>query len=88
MVTSQPTLRWQMNDTAPTEDIRAAISFLAVAPTVDAQRIGLMGSSHGGSLVSYMAGADRRVKCVVAQASSKASRTMVSTAKASRERPR
>jgi dienelactone hydrolase len=52
MVTSQPTLRWQMNDTDQTEDIRAAISFLAVAPTVDAQRIGLMGSSHGGSLVT------------------------------------
>jgi dienelactone hydrolase len=60
-------LRWQMNYTDQTEDIRAAISFLAGEPTVDAQRIGLMGSSYGGGLVIYMAGTDPRVKCVVAQ---------------------
>ena len=60
-------LRWQMNYTDQTEDIRAAISFLAGEPTVDAQRIGLMGSSYGGGLVTYMAGTDPRVKCVVAQ---------------------
>ena len=60
-------LRWQMNYTDQTEDIRAAISFLAGEPTVDAQRIGIMGSSYGGGLVTYMAGNDPRVKCVVAQ---------------------
>jgi len=60
-------LRWQMNYTDQTEDIRAAISFLAGEPTVDPQRIGIMGSSYGGGLVSYMAGNDPRVKCVVAQ---------------------
>ena len=60
-------LRWQMNYTDQTEDIRAAISFLAGEPTVDAQRIGIMGSSYGGGLVTYMAGTDPRVKCVVAQ---------------------
>jgi dienelactone hydrolase/Ca2+-binding EF-hand superfamily protein len=60
-------LRWQMNYTDQTEDIRAAISFLAGEPSVDAERIGLMGSSYGGGLVTYMAGNDPRVKCVVAQ---------------------
>jgi dienelactone hydrolase/Ca2+-binding EF-hand superfamily protein len=60
-------LRWQMNYTDQTEDIRAAISFLAGEPTVDPQRIGIMGSSYGGGLVTYMAGTDPRVKCVVAQ---------------------
>ena len=60
-------LRWQMNYTDQTEDIRAAISFLAGEPTVDPQRIGIMGSSYGGGLVTYMAGNDPRVKCVVAQ---------------------
>ena len=60
-------LRWQMNYTDQTEDIRAAISFLAGEPSVDPERIGLMGSSYGGGLVTYMAGNDPRVKCVVAQ---------------------
>lgn len=60
-------LRWQMNYTDQTEDIRAAISFLAGEPSVDPERIGLMGSSYGGGLVTYMAGTDPRVKCVVAQ---------------------
>jgi cephalosporin-C deacetylase-like acetyl esterase len=60
-------LRWQMNYTDQTEDIRAAISFLAGEPAVDPERIGLMGSSYGGGLVTYMAGTDPRVKCVVAQ---------------------
>ena len=49
------------------QDIRAAISFLAGEPSVDPQRIGIMGSSYGGVLVTYMAGNDPRVKCVVAQ---------------------
>jgi dienelactone hydrolase/Ca2+-binding EF-hand superfamily protein len=60
-------LRWQMNYTDQTEDIRAAISFIAGEPSVDPQRIGIMGSSYGGGLVTYMAGNDPRVKCVVAQ---------------------
>jgi hypothetical protein len=60
-------LRWQMNYTDQTEDIRAAISFLAGEPAVDASRIGIMGSSYGGGLVTWVAGNDPRVKCVVAQ---------------------
>lgn len=60
-------LRWQMNYTDQTEDIRAAISYLAGEPVVDKERIGLWGSSYGGGLVTWMAGNDPRVKCVVAQ---------------------
>jgi dipeptidyl aminopeptidase/acylaminoacyl peptidase len=60
-------LRWQMNYTDQTEDIRAAISFLSGEPAVDANRIGIMGSSYGGGLVTWVAGNDPRVKCVVAQ---------------------
>jgi dienelactone hydrolase len=60
-------LRWQMNYTDQTEDIRAAISFLAGEPSVDPRRIGLVGSSYGGGLVTYMAGTDPRVRCVAAQ---------------------
>jgi dienelactone hydrolase len=60
-------LRWQMNYTDQTEGIRAAISFVAGEPPVDAQRIGIMGSSYGGGLVTVMAALDPRVKWVAAQ---------------------
>ena len=60
-------LRWQMNYTDQTEDIRAAISFVAGEPNVNKDLIGLWGSSYGGGLVSWMAGNDPRVKCVAAQ---------------------
>ena len=60
-------LRWQMNYADQTEDIRAAISFVAGEPGVDAGRIGLMGTSYGGGLVTWVAGNDPRVKCVAAQ---------------------
>lgn len=60
-------LRWQMSMTDQTEDIRAAISFIAGEPGADKDRIGLWGSSYGGGLVTYMAGADPRVKCTAAQ---------------------
>lgn len=60
-------LRWQMNYTDQTEDIRAAISYLSGAPEVDPERIGLIGTSYGGGLVTWVAGNDPRVKCVAAQ---------------------
>jgi len=60
-------LRGQMNYTDQTEDIRAAISFIAGEPGVDRERIGLWGTSYGGGLVTWVAGNDPRVKCLVAQ---------------------
>ena len=60
-------IRWQMDFADQAMDIRAAISFLAGEPNVDAQRIGIMGSSYGGGLVTWTAGNDPRVKCVAAQ---------------------
>lgn len=60
-------LRWQMNYAYQTEDIRAAISFVAGEPNVHKERIGLWGSSYGGGLVTWVAGNDPRVKCVAAQ---------------------
>ena len=60
-------IRWPMNYTDQTADIRAAISFVAGEPNVDANRIGLWGSSYGGGLVTWVAGNDPRVKCVAAQ---------------------
>lgn len=60
-------IRWPMNYTDQTADIRAAISFIAGEPGVDKERIGLWGSSYGGGLVTWVAGNDPRVKCVAAQ---------------------
>jgi hypothetical protein len=59
--------RWQMNYADQTEDIRAAISYVTGEPGVDPEKIGIMGSSYGGGLVTWVAGNDPRVKCVVAQ---------------------
>ncbi len=62
-------IRWQMNLLDQTYDIRAAISFLQGEKDVDANRIGLFGSSYGGGLVTLMAAIDPRVKCAAAQVS-------------------
>ena len=60
-------VRWQMDFADQAMDIRAAISFVAGEPCVDRDRIGIWGSSYGGGLVTWTAGNDPRVKCVVAQ---------------------
>jgi|GEM_PF-33299 len=60
-------VRWQMDFADQALDIRAALSFLAGEPCVDASRLGIWGSSYGGGLVTWTAGNDPRVKCTVAQ---------------------
>jgi dipeptidyl aminopeptidase/acylaminoacyl peptidase len=60
-------IRWQMDLADQTFDIRCALSFLAGESSVDAERIGIFGTSYGGGLVTWVAGNDPRVKCVVAQ---------------------
>jgi len=60
-------VRWQMDMADQALDIRCAISFLMGEPCVDAERIGLFGTSYGGGLVVWVAGNDPRVKCVVSQ---------------------
>jgi dipeptidyl aminopeptidase/acylaminoacyl peptidase len=60
-------VRWQMDFADQTQDIRAAIGFLAGEPGVDPERIGLLGTSYGGGLVTWVAGNDPRVRCVTAQ---------------------
>jgi hypothetical protein len=47
------------------EDIRNAITFIQQQDEVDEERIGLWGPSSGGANVSYTAGVDTRVKCMV-----------------------
>lgn len=60
-------IRWQLDFADQTCDIRNAISFIEGEPNVDSERVGIMGSSYGGGLVTWTAGNDPRVKCVVAQ---------------------
>jgi len=47
------------------EDIRNAMTFIQQQEEVDANSIGLFGAATGGANVSYVAGIDPRVKCMV-----------------------
>jgi hypothetical protein len=46
-------------------DVQAALSFAAVQPEIDADRLGIYGTSYGGATVVFVAAIDPRVKCVV-----------------------
>lgn len=59
--------RTNLNNAHEVDDFRAAISFLQGEPGVDADRIGIWGSSNGGTVVIAVAAADARVKAVVSQ---------------------
>ena len=47
-------------------DVQAALTFLGAQPEVDAERLGIYGTSYGGATVVWVAAIDPRVKCVVA----------------------
>jgi dipeptidyl aminopeptidase/acylaminoacyl peptidase len=47
------------------EDTKSALSFLAKHPSVDPDRIGLIGSSFGGAVAVYTGGVDPRVAAVI-----------------------
>lgn len=49
------------------QDYRDAITFASTLPEVDADRIGVWGSSYSGAHVLVVAALDRRVRCVVSQ---------------------
>ncbi len=59
--------RTNLNNVHEVADFRAAVSFLQGEPGVDPDRIGIWGSSNGGSVVIAVAAADARVKAVVSQ---------------------
>jgi cephalosporin-C deacetylase-like acetyl esterase len=46
-------------------DARAAVTFLSLRPEVDAERIGVFGTSYGVATVVWLAAHDERVKCTV-----------------------
>jgi uncharacterized protein len=47
-------------------DAQAALTFLGAQPMVDADRLGIYGTSYGGATVVWVGAVDPRVKCVVA----------------------
>ena len=46
-------------------DVQAAMTFLGLQPEVDADRIGIYGTSYGGATVSWVGAVDPRAKCIV-----------------------
>ena len=46
-------------------DVQAAMTFLGLQPEVDAEKIGLYGTSYGGATVSWVGAVDARAKCIV-----------------------
>ena len=62
--------RTNLNNVHEVADFRAAVSFLQGEPGIDPGKIGIWGSSNGGSVVTAVAAVDARVKAVVAQVAS------------------
>jgi dipeptidyl aminopeptidase/acylaminoacyl peptidase len=71
-----------------TQDIRAALTWLGTQPEVDAERLGLWGTSGGGAHVVYVAGVDERVKCTVGQVGHGDGRRIIMGHKSPAERER
>ncbi len=60
--------RQEIDPVAQVRDYRHALSFAATLPEVDADRLGVWGTSYSGGHALVVGAIDRRVKCVVAQA--------------------
>ncbi|HMM76049.1 MAG TPA: alpha/beta hydrolase [Gammaproteobacteria bacterium] len=64
---SEGTPRQHLDPAMQREDYKNAITWTQLQPMVDAQRIGIWGSSFSGAHVLHLGAFDRRVKAVVAQ---------------------
>ncbi|TWU56365.1 alpha/beta hydrolase [Rubripirellula reticaptiva] len=60
-------ISWQMDFADQVEDIRNAIAFVSGSPNVDNERIGVLGTSYGGGLATWIAANDSRVRCAAVQ---------------------
>jgi len=59
--------RQELDPSKQIEDLRHAITYATTLPSIDADRIGLWGTSYSGGHSLVIGSTDRRVKCVVAQ---------------------
>jgi pimeloyl-ACP methyl ester carboxylesterase len=64
---SDGTPREEVDHCGQIEDFRSALTFASMRSEIDAERIGLWGTSLGGRNVLVVAALDQRVKCVFAQ---------------------
>ena len=46
-------------------DVQSALTFLGTLPEVDAERLGIYGTSYGGATAVWVGAVDPRVKCIV-----------------------
>ena len=46
------------------EDVKSAVTYLALQPQVDKDKIGMVGICFGGGVASYTAAFDKRIKCL------------------------
>ncbi len=65
--TSGGEVRHEVDPWRQIEDWRRVISYLEARPEVDAQRIGIWGTSYAAGHAQVLAATDRRLRCVVAQ---------------------
>lgn len=59
--------RFEIDPVAQMRDYRHAVTHLTLRSEIDAQRIGVWGTSYSGGLVLMAAALDRRIACVVSQ---------------------
>lgn len=59
--------RQELDPVKQIEDLRHAITYVTMLPSVDRDRIGLWGTSYSGGHSLVIGGTDRRLRCVVAQ---------------------
>jgi uncharacterized protein len=59
--------RQEIDPWAQVRDYRHAITYAMTLPELDAERVGVWGSSYSGAHVLVLGAIDKRVKCVVAQ---------------------
>jgi uncharacterized protein len=59
--------RQEIDPWAQVRDYRHAITYVQTRPEVDADRIGVWGSSYSGAHVLVLGAIDKRIKCVAAQ---------------------
>jgi uncharacterized protein len=64
---SEGEIRGQLFPLNMVEDYRNGISYMQARPDVNADRIGIWGTSFAGALSTYVAAVDRRVKATVSQ---------------------
>lgn len=64
---SDGAIRQEIDPVAQVRDYRHALTYAATLPEIDAQRLGVWGTSYSGGHALLVAAIDRRVKCVVAQ---------------------